>query len=511
MSGKKTASAGSGAERAAEGAVERALLEYQQSPGRFALTRREPAALFGAIREVLQIAAGKAPGGQGGTPRPAVQQAACFFIRAAMLHPGADHYALLGVEAKSDADVIRDRYRAMMRLMHPDFSIAGAAQAWPADTAARVNRAYEVLSSEQARRDYDAGLEAATFVASRPVPRPVATASTIVRAQGRDSVMSSRTRLKLLAVAFGGIGVLLLFAILSGGRDNENLVQRPPKLVQTLTIAAEPRKAQAPAPQAPPQVVQITPALPALAAAPVVVAAAPPQAPPAAAPPAVLPPPPAPPPPPPPPPPPIVAVARVAPEPLNLRMSNSVASSPPARPAVTAIVVPAPAMPAALPRVEATRPASATPPSTAVAVPATIEAPAQAVQPPRANPGVTLAEVHPLLDRLIQQLESGSGERILGLLDRDARGAPGAQALVRQYNSLVDGSRSVKVSQVQFRSEPMDGRLVVTGYLVMDVAAAPAYEPGREFSLQADFVSRDGAIYMTRLARPQGAAAQRSR
>ncbi|MES2632450.1 MAG: DnaJ domain-containing protein [Pseudomonadota bacterium] len=497
-----------------EGAVESALLEYQESPGRFALMRREPAALFGSIREVLQIAAGKAPGGQGDTPRPAVQQAACFFIRAAMLHPGADHYALLGVDAKSDAEVIRDRYRAMMRLMHPDFSIAGSAQAWPADTAARVNRAYEVLSSGPARRDYDAGLEAATFVAARPAPRVVAAASPIVRAPGRDSVMSSKTRLKLLALGFGGVGVLLLLAIMSGGRDSENLVQRPPQLAQTLsappeppkvrTRAAEPPPKTAPVP-APVQVAQVAPAMPAVAAPP----PPPPPPPPAPAPVAPVAPPVT---PPPPPPPPAAAQARVAPEPLNLRMTNSVASAPYARASVAAAMAPAAPLPAAAVRVESPRQVSA---ATAVAAlpPAAFEpvAPVQPVQPTRPNPGVTLAEVHPLLDRLIQQLESGSGERVLGMLDRDARSAPGAQALMRQYNSLVEGSRFVKVSQVQFRSEPMDGRLVVTGHLVMDVAHPAANEPARDFSLQAEFISRDGAVFMTRLARPQGAAAQRSR
>ena len=105
----------------------------------------------------------------------------------------------------------------------------------------------------------------------------------------------------------------------------------------------------------------------------------------------------------------------------------------------------------------------------------------------------------------MQQVESGAGDRLLSLLDREAQNVPAARALVRDYESLVEGG-PVKVSKVQFRSEVLDGRLLVTGYMTMEVGA-PAAAPGKEFSLQAEFASRDGAIVMTRLARGPGSNA----
>ena len=108
-----------------------------------------------------------------------------------------------------------------------------------------------------------------------------------------------------------------------------------------------------------------------------------------------------------------------------------------------------------------------------------------------------MAEVHPLLSRLLQQLESGWGDRVVNLLERDARNSPSAQALLQQYNGVVDGMRPVKLSNAQFRAEPKDGRLLVIGRVQIHGrdAAAP-----RELAVQAEFAARDGAVVMTRLA-----------
>ncbi|MBA2676476.1 MAG: hypothetical protein H0U68_22725 [Ramlibacter sp.] len=150
-------------------------------------------------------------------------------------------------------------------------------------------------------------------------------------------------------------------------------------------------------------------------------------------------------------------------------------------------------------------------PLNAPPVAALVAAPAAPVTAPaaRPNPGITMAEVHPILSRLLQQLESGAGERVIGLLDRDARAAPAAQALLRQYNHLVEGARQVKVANAQFRAEPQEGRLVVIGQVLMQVGDPQAGTTPREFAVQAEFVSRDGAVVMTQLARAQPMSAER--
>jgi hypothetical protein len=103
-------------------------------------------------------------------------------------------------------------------------------------------------------------------------------------------------------------------------------------------------------------------------------------------------------------------------------------------------------------------------------------------------------------------METGSGERLLSGLEPSARSAPAAQALLRQYNGLIDGARSVKVSNVQLGSEPREDRLLVTGQVLLEVAQYAGVS-SKELSLQAEFSRRNGNIVMTRLA-PAGPQAQ---
>jgi hypothetical protein len=103
-------------------------------------------------------------------------------------------------------------------------------------------------------------------------------------------------------------------------------------------------------------------------------------------------------------------------------------------------------------------------------------------------------------------METGSGERLLSGLEPSARSAPAAQALLRPYNGLNDGARSVKVSNVQLGSEPRDDRLLVTGQVLLEVAQYAGVR-SKELSLQAEFSRRDGNVVMTRLA-PAGPPAQ---
>jgi hypothetical protein len=110
-----------------------------------------------------------------------------------------------------------------------------------------------------------------------------------------------------------------------------------------------------------------------------------------------------------------------------------------------------------------------------------------------------MADVHPQLARLLQQLESGWGDRLLGTLDREARNEAGAQALAQHYEGLVDGARPVQVVQVDFEGKPRDGRLVVAGRITLKVRDVQT--PTRQLALQAEFIWRDGKPLMTRLAR----------
>jgi len=462
-------------------AIEDALLAYHRSPGKHALIRRQPAVLFSSIKEVLQLASGRSPDGdEADAPPVPVRDAARFFIRTAMLYPDADHYALLGVDRAPDPAVVKDRYRLMMRLMHPDFANALSGADWPADAATRVNRAYEVLSSPVRKRAYDEQIVAP--VPARPVYPPqhpkAARAPTAAKAQAQDP----RRHLKGLATAFGMAGgIAVIGAWLAAGQpDRETLVQRSPPPSDTARPAApaETIVATLAAPAAAPDMPPPASAPPAPVAQPPVASPAPaiakaPEAVPA---PAAMPAPP-----------PNVARAHTVPASVALPPPPASRAAAPA-PAPVIAFSPLP-VPNAVPA----------PVASAPAVPVPSPAPRPVAAPARASGSPTMAEVHPLLTQLLQRLESGWGDRVLGLLDRESRAAPGAQALLEKYNNLVDGMRPIKLSNAQFNTaESREGRLLVTGRVlvhVRDNTVAP-----RELAVQAEFAARDGTVVLIRLA-----------
>jgi hypothetical protein len=131
------------------------LLDFEAFPGRYPLALREPRLLFDHGTEVLVLASGRPAEGlpQDEALQVQLRKAARFFVRTAMLRPGADHYTLLGLKPAFDSATLRDHYRMLMRLTHPDFS--GGGRFWPADAATRINQANDVFSSPMGRQNYD--------------------------------------------------------------------------------------------------------------------------------------------------------------------------------------------------------------------------------------------------------------------------------------------------------------------------------------------------------------------
>ncbi|MES3001705.1 MAG: J domain-containing protein [Pseudomonadota bacterium] len=448
------------------GAVEKALLDYHQSPGRFTLARRQPSLLYAAIKDVLQLASGRSPDGSGAPPSPTVRQAACFFIRSALLYPDADPYAVLGLERDAPAPSVKDHYRLMMRLMHPDFAAAMASAPWPADAATRVNRAYEILSSPERRAAYDEEM-----APSAPAPAAQAEKHTspgrLSAARGnapaRRRPEDNRRDLKRLSTVFGTVGGIALIAagVASLQSGDESLVQRRDTAARQDETAARAKASPIVAAR-----VADAPASPASqpeAAQDLVAAVEKLPGPPAAA--------------------PRTALVHT-PTTLN-------AAAPAHAPAPAYTPTPSALMNAMLAAPPATPQAAQAAPVAAAPVPA--------AQVPAAPPSPTLADVHPILSRLLQEIESGWGDRVMALVDREARSAPAGQALLLHYNNLVGGTRPVKVSNVQFNAQPQGGRLLVTGHLTMQPYDRAG--PPREFAVQAEFAARDGVVFMTRLTR----------
>lgn len=135
-----------------------ALLDFERSPGRYPVGLREPRPVFECIASVMLLASGRPLPGLPATPcnEAELRRAARYFVRTVMLRPGADPFTVLGLAPDFDPVQLREHYRLMIRLTHPDFSAAGGH--WPADAATRVNRAKDLLSSPQQRAHFAATL-----------------------------------------------------------------------------------------------------------------------------------------------------------------------------------------------------------------------------------------------------------------------------------------------------------------------------------------------------------------
>ncbi|NNU45309.1 DnaJ domain-containing protein [Ramlibacter montanisoli] len=393
-----------------------------------------------------------------------------------MLYPGADHYAVMGFGFGTETSDLKERYRLLMRLIHPDFAQAGAA-AWPADAAMRVNRANEVLSSPTLRREYEEQL--ANLKQQRPAGVAKAAShapAAAVRRQQEPRLQVGKRAAWALGITLTGMAVLMLMP----RQEPDHLVQR--KTAAPATVPRDLPRAQEPLalPPAPTRIAEL-PVLPAVAErapaqAPVPAPApapaaqwdrlgqlpsAPPQA--QAAPRPVAP-----------------VAARTAPAapspPAALPMAAAPARPPQEAPATVPPPLPAP-LPSPVVAAIAVAPVASPPPAAApVASAPPVARAAPAVAPPIPSP--TLSDAQPLLTQLLQMLETGSGDQLLRLLEADARQSPGAQALSRNFEQLVKGARPVHLSQVEFKGEPRDGVLLVTGRIRLHAGRRPSAPTG---------------------------------
>lgn len=514
-----------------------ALLDYFSAPGKYQLTLRQPTVLFASVRDILQLAVGRTqPAGVAPAEAAALHEAAMFFIRAALLYPGADHYAVLGLPSRTEPVELKERYRLLMRLTHPDFT-TGPAAAWSADAAVRVNRAYEVLSSPVQRREYDEQL-AGVGVPPRADAPPPKTAYPPAAARRHKTWQVNPMAAWGLALSMGTLGIWALLP----DSETTHLVQKSPQrtslpapaapmpsepaaLVPTeslpqaaspaLPLVADgapavpvdirppavatdgPTVARAPLPDAPIQRV----APPATSAAPAVAAVAPPAAAPALA---ARPPSPA-------APRPAVATAAAPGQPpapvgvppnvptaAELAAAHRRAVAQVARPPGEGAAVAPPAPVAASRGFEA-----GVPPPPAPVVAAVPPPPVAAPRPAAGPQAPALSDAQPLLTQLLQQLETGSGDQLLRLLESDARQAPPAQALSRQYEQLVRGARPVRPSNVEFKGETRDGVLLVTVRVRLHAGEPTIGSHGERLLLRAEFQSRGGKVLLTGLSGAQ--------
>ena len=88
--------------------------------------------------------------------RAELREAAVAFVRQVCLWERATHYQVLCAADDAGPETLKENYRLLMALIHPDRQ--GDSSAWPTGCAQRANEAYAVLSDAQARAAYDHGI-----------------------------------------------------------------------------------------------------------------------------------------------------------------------------------------------------------------------------------------------------------------------------------------------------------------------------------------------------------------
>ena len=239
-----------------------ALLDFERSPGRYRVVLREPRPLFEHTLAVLQLAVGRSVDGLADLAHEPAQtdelkRAARFFVRTVLLRPGVDHYTLLGLAPGCEADELREHYRLMIRLTHPDFA-AGSGEAWPADAATRINQANDVLSSFERRSDYNAALASAQPVASAAAGAAAASAKVAQKkpATPRSRVLTLRPKkdadaaaertgprvprgVKIALASLGALGAATALLLNGPAGDSGSLAVRKLPSVANPTLQAE--------------------------------------------------------------------------------------------------------------------------------------------------------------------------------------------------------------------------------------------------------------------------------
>ena len=165
-------------------------------------------------KALLQLASGKVPASlsqfaaSDGSARPEMQRSASRVVAEVLLSPVCNYFTTLGVAPEFDAGELRDNFRRLMALVHPDARPVG----FPEDAASRVNRAYAVLADATTRETY-AALELGTV--STRAPKPMSSPSRTIEARSRRRSSNATTsRLLGWANLLRARQSLLWFAVL---------------------------------------------------------------------------------------------------------------------------------------------------------------------------------------------------------------------------------------------------------------------------------------------------------
>jgi hypothetical protein len=144
------------------------LLWYYEEPGRYRAEGRRRDAPVIDPTVVLKLALGRHVDfvkASLAEPRTisTLQDAAGLYVRLVFFRHDATPYQVLGLPPSASREAIRESFRLLMHLVHPDRQDARAI--WPDSFAALVNRAYGILRNQDARTRFDRDAEARAAMA----------------------------------------------------------------------------------------------------------------------------------------------------------------------------------------------------------------------------------------------------------------------------------------------------------------------------------------------------------
>jgi ketosteroid isomerase-like protein len=154
------------------------LLRFHREPSRYLAEGRRRDAPHLESDVVLKLALGRPVNFVDAALNDArmtisLKQAAEAYVRNVYFHPDATPYQTLGLSPGASQEAIRERFRQLMHLVHPDRQ--GDRKLWPDACAAQANRAYAILRDPDARDRLEREAEARAALA-RAIHRAAASA-----------------------------------------------------------------------------------------------------------------------------------------------------------------------------------------------------------------------------------------------------------------------------------------------------------------------------------------------
>lgn len=532
----------------------RLLLRYARDPSRYRTEARGPDASLVDTDVVLRLAQGRRVelGGPTieGTDTVALRDAAVGYLREVFFRPDASPYQTLGLAPDASQDAIKERFRLLMLLVHPDRQ--GTGPAWPDRCASQANQAWAILRDPESRAAYDRQEREKAAAAQAAQQAAVAKAAALKSRPSRGSASGSGARRppeppvlpEWLTAGVGGFvrehpagtafGALIGAAVLVVGaalwdREGGTLVRasrspeppaptmpassptvvaEAPVVPKTQVVASAPVTAKVPATATAKASASSPASAPALPSAPTAAPVPAPAAPtmavaPRAASSAVA-----------------VAVTVAPPAPVvrpeapmqtaaaRERAAPPEAPSPPPRsePAVAVAASPVPAIVAASAPVPAAVPPSAAAPATATAASRAEDTPVATVA--AASPlAPANAEIETFFAALVDAYDRGRVDAYAALFDDDARSneRQGRAAIRRDYEELLRQSswRRMQITRINWRRTGETAR--AKGEIAVRIGWRDGREVEQRHAVDMELARRDGRVVITRLSQQPSA------